>query len=97
MLITIENNLVETKYIWNITEVKKAGESAGVFKFDICFLNDKTITVIKSIKNEKYNPKYKSMSYEKLAEMVQSKLGILRKNIVECWKQDQNDIPSFNY
>ena len=84
MLISVNGTTIDTKDIWQITDVKYYWNSCKYFEFIIKIFNGEQLSVILN-----YNDK-------DLYDIEKGKILNLRNSIVKIWQENQSEIPQFN-
>ncbi len=106
MIIAINGQLVNTKNIYLISEIKFSQE--GNYYFKIYFFNDKKLNIYFSYTNlperniivdgkkQYYHQFYKQSWIDEHYPELLEKITEFRNQIVKVWSENQSEIPQFN-
>lgn len=111
MKIAVNGNIIDTKHIYKITEIKNAlyNSYAGPtdphylgYSFNIDFFNKRELIITISgddlfprKPNYAWNDWYKE-NYECKFQLMKEKIEKLRQSIIKIWLENQSEIPQFN-
>lgn len=100
MKILILGNLIDTKYIYNIDEVRNTAvnNSNRYQLFTIYFINKKELNIHLNIYNLGYQISITNKCLEyKYIEKTTKKLNNLRDKLIKIWLKDQINIPKLEF